>query len=273
MTTKPAVFPADEVSPSRAGSAAPPVLWQMRMSHYNEKARWALDFKGVPHVRRSVLPGAHIARAKRLYGGRTLPAMELGGRVIPDSTRIVAALEELAPQPALYPADPAARERALALEDHFDEELGPHVRRALFHAQLPDAPGTAAALTVGWPAPVRRGYGLAFPLLRVAMRRTMRIDATGAQLGRAKTAAALDQIEAELGPSGYLVGDAFSVADLTAAALLSPLVRPPGFGYPLPARWSDEVEAWRDELAGRPAFSWAGEMYRRHRGASAAINE
>ena len=26
-----------------------PVLWQLEISHYNEKARWALDYKGVAH--------------------------------------------------------------------------------------------------------------------------------------------------------------------------------------------------------------------------------
>ena len=45
--------------------------------------------------------------------------------------------------------------------------------------------------------------------------------------GREKTIAALERLESEIGPSGYLVGDGFTVADLTAAALLFPLVRPP----------------------------------------------
>src|SRR2546430_16684269 len=50
----------------------------------------------------------------------------------------------------------------------------------------------------------------------------------------ARVRAGLDRIVAELGPSGHLVGDAFSVADLTAAALLSPIVLPPEFPYPPP---------------------------------------
>ena len=39
-----------------------PVLWQFTASHYNEKARWALDWKRLPHERRAVLPGPHLAR-------------------------------------------------------------------------------------------------------------------------------------------------------------------------------------------------------------------
>jgi glutathione S-transferase len=43
---------------------------------------------------------------------------------------------------------------------------------------------------------------------------------------------ALDRITVELQPSGYLVGDRFTVADLTAPALFSPLVMPKEFQYP-----------------------------------------
>ena len=38
----------------------------------------------------------------------------------------------------------------------------------------------------------------------------------------------MDKLEADLQPSGYLVGERFSVADLTAASLFTPLVAPPG---------------------------------------------
>jgi glutathione S-transferase len=39
-----------------------PVLWQLQVSHYVEKVRWALDYKHVPHIRRSLLPGVHFGR-------------------------------------------------------------------------------------------------------------------------------------------------------------------------------------------------------------------
>ena len=41
-----------------------PVLWHLEVSHYNEKARWALDYKRVRHVRRAVTP----ARSEILLG-------------------------------------------------------------------------------------------------------------------------------------------------------------------------------------------------------------
>src|SRR5512145_2912686 len=102
------------------------VLWHIEISHYNEKARWALDYKRIPHERRVPMPGLHGFRAMVLTRGaqRRLPVVKLnGGRPIGDSTAIIAALEEYAPEPALYPADPGERARALELEDFFDEQL------------------------------------------------------------------------------------------------------------------------------------------------------
>ena len=57
---------------SGAPGLGPPVFWDLKVSHYNEKARWALDHKRVPHVRRAVEPGRHRAVARRLTGGTTL---------------------------------------------------------------------------------------------------------------------------------------------------------------------------------------------------------
>src|SRR2546423_629963 len=44
---------------------------------------------------------------------------------------------------------------------------------------------------------------------------------------RERILVALDHLESELGSNEYLVGECFSVADLTAAALFYPLVLPP----------------------------------------------
>src|SRR5262249_4433478 len=94
----------------------------------------------------------------------------------------------------------------------------------------------------------------------------------GAQLGREKIVTALDRIEAELQPSGYLVGEHSSVADLTAAALLSPLLSPPEHPYPLPGTLPQACASFPTSVAGHRAFAWASEMYRRHRGTSAEIS-
>ena len=153
-----------------------PVLWQFRHSHFNEKARWALDWKGIPHVRRSLLPGPHIPRVLWMTRQKSLPVLVLEGRIITDSTRIIAALEEARPDPPLYPADAGERRRALELEDFFDEQLGPHIRRSLFHDLLPHTDYAAALVTTDVPAIVRRFYRALFPGIRLVMRADMGID-------------------------------------------------------------------------------------------------
>jgi glutathione S-transferase len=250
---------------------ASPVLWQFKYSHYNEKARWALDFKRIAHTRRSVLPGPHVPRIMWMTGQKSVPVLVLNGKAIADSTRIISALEEMQPDPPLYPRTPAERQRALALEEFFDEELGPYLRRAWFFELLPDADYSAAQLTVGFSAGAQRMYRRLYPLISPIMKMDMGINAAGAEAGRAKVRAALERIEAELQPSGYLVGDRFSVADLTAAALLLPVVMPPEASYPLLRPLPESAAKLRDALMASRACQWAAEMFRKHRGVSAAL--
>ncbi len=144
-----------------------PILWQLEMSHYNEKARWALDFKRIPHVRRALVPGLHLVVARSLTDGaiETTPVLTLDGRSIGDSTAIIAALEERWPQPPLYPADPAERRRALELEEYFDEELGPHLRRALYHELLTRPELVVPLMVRGQRRFIQLLFRLAFPIL------------------------------------------------------------------------------------------------------------
>jgi glutathione S-transferase len=251
-----------------------PMLWQLQISHYVEKVRWALDYKRIPHIRRTLLPGLHLVKAKRLTGNTsTTPVLTIDGRSIGDSTRIIADIEKRWPQPPLYPEDPAQRHRALELEEFFDEELGPHIRRALYHELLPHPERVVPLFTQGRPLATRTVLRVGFPVLRVAMRARFEITAEAAANSRMKMVAAIDRLEREVSSSGYLVGDSFTVADLTAAALLYPVARPPEFPYAmvaednLPATWREFV----DSLGHRPGGQWVTETYRRHRGASAEL--
>jgi glutathione S-transferase len=89
---------------------------------------------------------------------------------------------------------------------------------------------------------------------------------------RATVAAALDRIEQERQGRAYLVGDAFTVADLTAAALLSPLLQPPEIPYPLRVAWPPYLQDYRATLLRHPAAEWATGIYRLHRGESAEVS-
>ncbi len=250
-----------------------PTLWHLDISHFNEKARWALDYKGIPHKRHSVFPGMQPARARMLRGGTsTLPVIDIDGKRIGDSTKIIEELERRWPDPPLYPADASERQRALELEDFFDEHCAHELRRVMFDPMLRQPELMAEA--VGTDR--RRGGGamrLAFPIVNRVVRHKYTVDEDTAEQGRETVVAAMDRIESERGPSGYLVGDSFTVADLTAAAILSPLVRPPEFPYHQvdPARDPEDLKRWRDSLTERPAFNYVLEMYARHRGTTAEV--
>jgi len=249
------------------------VLYHIEISHYNEKARWALDFKHVPHLRKAPPPMLHTLWALALTRRPTFPVLKLDGKTIGDSTRIIEALERRYPDPPLYPEDPAERARALELEDFFDEQLGPYIRRYLFHESLEG--GETDRFIDGAlgssPRAVKTMMRVTSPVARRILKLRYGIDHEAAREARIKTEAALDHLEQELEPSGYLVGDRFTVADLTAAALLFPLVRPPEAPFMIPGPLPESVTRFRDQLSERRGFEWVQEMYRRHRGSSAAV--
>jgi glutathione S-transferase len=89
---------------------------------------------------------------------------------------------------------------------------------------------------------------------------------------RATVNAALDRIEQERQGRAYLVADEFSVADLTAAAMLSPILQPPEIQYPLRLELPAYVQDYRAALLHHPATQWAAGIYRLHRGHSAEVS-
>ncbi|MFA5939706.1 MAG: glutathione S-transferase [Sinimarinibacterium sp.] len=248
-----------------------PLLWHIPLSHFNEKVRWALDYKRIPH-RRRVLGPDYLIRAWRATGHGTLPILWLEGKAIGDSTHIIAALEQRYSEPPLYPHDAAARERALALEDHFDEGLGPAIRAAIVTPLFRHDPDIALrVLTTGMPD---QAYRQLRPLLRIFpayYRLRHRIKESRLEADHAVVSAALDRIEHERAGRAYLVGDTFTVADLTAAALLNPLLQPPEIQYPLQVELPAYVQEYRASLLQHPAAQWAAGVYRQHRGRSAEV--
>jgi glutathione S-transferase len=250
---------------------AAPVLYHIQVSHYNEKARWALDYKRIPHVRRAPPPMMHTLWALAMTRGTTFPVLALNGERIGDSTRIIEALEERYPDPPLYPADADDRRRALELEEFFDEELGPHIRRAMFAELTKDPKAFAQAAAPRGSQVENLIYRTTAPAAGPIIRLRYGIKPDTAELGRRKTQAALDRVSAELQPSGYLVGDRFSVADLTAAALLMPIVWPEEAEYLPRGPFPEGVHRWRESVSEHPAFGWVRDMYSRHRGSSAEV--
>jgi glutathione S-transferase len=192
-------------------------------------------------------------------------------RAIGDSTDIVAECERRCPDNPLYPIDPDRRERALEHEDYFDEQLGPQVR-VLFLDRVMRYP----SVMLGAFAPdlrtlARLGARATFPRLRRQVIAGFGIDEPRLALAHEKLRAAGERFRASVQPNGYLVGSAFSVADLTLASMLSPVVAPEEFPYPQPQRGHQSLAEIREQLATTGLLDWTREIYARHRGVSAEI--
>jgi glutathione S-transferase len=113
------------------------------------------------------------------------------------------------------------------------------------------------------------------PLVRVFpffYRFRHRISDARLDADRATVHAALERIERERQGRVHLVGDAFTVADLTASAMLSPLLQPPGLQYPMGIELPPYLADYRATVLQHPAAQWALEVHRRHRGSSAAVS-
>jgi glutathione S-transferase len=247
-----------------------PLLWHIPLSHFSEKVRWALDHKRIAHNRR-VLGPDYLIRAWRATGRGTLPILFLNGQAIGDSTHIIAALEQRFPDPPLYPDD-AARQRALALEDYFDLQLGPALRAAIITPLFRRDPDIALrVLTTGMP---EKAYQTLRPLKKVFpayYRFRHRIRDAKLESDRVTVNTALERIEQERQGRAHLVGHSFTVADLTAAAMLGVLLQPPEIQYPIRVELPAYLQDYRATLLQHPAMQWATNMYRLHRGHSAEV--
>jgi glutathione S-transferase len=164
--------------------SAPAKLYWFGLSHPGMAAKAMLELKGIPYESVDVLVGAQKVHL-RLAGFRagTVPALKLDGRRVQGSLAIPRALERIAPEPPLYPADPALRARVEEAEAWGERELqnvprllirwgllgDPGLRRWLAEAAGMPAPALAARTSV----PVARYYARAIGADEVAARRAL----------------------------------------------------------------------------------------------------
>jgi glutathione S-transferase len=249
----------------------PPLLLHFRVSHFNEKVRWALDYKQWPHVRRTMVPGFHIVPIRVRTGQNKVPVLRLDGTWMTGSTAIITELERRRPDPPLVPSDRRARERALELVRVFDERIAPDLRRLFWSFYFPHAAAATALATDGASSSARTLWRLSYPMLRPVMRANMGASAKGVAAAAERLPSHFERLEAEIGASGYLVGDHFSIADLTAAAIFAAVVRPAEFSYALPEPVPPELDTWQAPLRERAGGRWVRDIYARHRGPSFEI--
>lgn len=215
-------------------------------SPFSERLRWALTYKGMPHARRAYVPIASEAEHQRATGIATAPVLLADGAVIGDSNRALDWLERTSPRPPLLPEHPSARAQVRAWEAFASETLAPYARLG--------AIGRFKKLNL---QPLADHFAAKYHWSEDAEQR-----------GLAFLEEVLPDLARGSAGGGYLVGDAFTRADLTVATMLATI-----FGHPDDEHF--ELDARMrpmfglplgDDPALAPLRRWRDEMYRRHRG-------
>ena len=241
-------------------------LHQFEFSHFNEKARWALAFKGVPHSRTSYLPGPHMPAIKKLSGQTQTPVLENDENYTAGSADIIAYLEETHSEPSLYPNDAGDLSRALTLQQEMDDQLGPAVRTVIFSGLINEPNYLVNMFGRSKSVVKRKLYRATFPLAKRLIAKGNGVDEPG-NIDRCfnEVHAWLDQLQANLAGNDYLVGHQFSIADLTAASLLAPIanVAHPDMQRPQPIPAS--VQRILDQFSEHSTIHWVQRTYKNHR--------
>jgi glutathione S-transferase len=230
-------------------------LYQFAISHYCEKVRWALDYKGINYQAINLLPGQHVTTVRKLGAGvSSVPVIVHDGQCIQGSACILDYLDETFPERPLTPSDSTARDLALAWEKRMDDELGPAVRCFSYHYFLQRPKLVTPMLTAGTPFYNRYLLRLAFSRVDEVMRKWMNINEKTANTARQTMERYLTELAAAYQSSPWLAGDSFSRADITAAAFLAPLFQPPQYPVPwpnpkrIPAPVQDWLAQWQPQL-------------------------
>jgi len=241
-------------------------LYVFSISHYSERARWALELSGRPFQVRVLTPGLHLVTMRRLRAKRTYVPLLVGGDLkIQGSDRILdwlvseGGLEQLdAPLPE--------RERARALEAQLDADVGHALRRLLYAPLLQHERRLVHDM---WTRDAPAWHGAALWLMWPVVSRQVRAmyDCTPAGIARATDDfdRCWQQLEDRLADRPYLLGDRFTRTDLSAAALLAPLVHPREHPFRWPNPLPASVQPLYDRYAGRPLWRWVERVYADHR--------
>ena len=233
------------------------------ISHYCEKARWALERAGIPYREERHVQGIHRIAARRAGGGQTVPVLVTPEVTLGESEDILRWVDErLAPERRLFPVEPEERAEVERLSRRFDERIGPHGRRFMYMKVLPYRDMTLEVNNQGVARWEDRALRLGWPLATRYLAKALDMRPGVEVEDEAVVWEDLDLV-GELLADGrrHLCGDRFTAADLTFAALSAAVVAPPVYGVDLPQpdglppELRDFVLRVRDHPAGRYALA------------------
>lgn len=211
-------------------------------SHPSLAVRLMLERKGVEHKRFDLVPVVSkvVLRAAR-FPGVTVPALKLDGRRVQGTRAIAETLDELRPEPPLWPADAEKRAKVDELERWADGQLQEIPRRALWWALSQDkSPLASYSEGARLGVPVGLAVKTAPPVIALARRFN---GATDDQVRQdlSDLPGALDRVDAAIA-DGTIGGEQPNVADYQVATSVRLLMT---------------VEDLRPKVEGRPAGALA----------------
>ena len=251
-----------------------PILYVFNISHYCEKARWALDYFGIDHEVRHVMVGAHRHIAKKL-GAKpgSVPFLQTDDGVISGSSAIIDWCEDhnTGKRTSLSGIDP---EEVRAIEERLDDIVGVHVRRFYYSDALINEPASVRPIfSSGLPMWQRAAVTLGWSRIVPLMIKSMDLGVEQGQQSRTVIEAELDWLDGLLADGRpYLHGNQWTRADLTAAALLGPVVTPKEHPMVHAVVFPKGVLKPMQDWAQRPALQFVSRMYSTHRICQASSN-
>ena len=194
-------------------------LYVVHGSHPCATVERALQLKGIPYRTVELPPAMHAPIQRVLFGQRTVPGLRLDGERITGSRAILARLEQLQPDPPLFPADREARARVEEAERWGDETFQPVGRRVLWFA-LRRNPQAALSYSehskLPMPAAVAR---LSLPLIARAEFALNRVTDEAVRADLDALPGYLDRIDGWIG-EGVIGAESPNAADLQIASTL-----------------------------------------------------
>ena len=248
-----------------------PNLHLFAISHYCEKARWALDYLGVNYTPVYLPPGMHIVVAEKLGAPlSTVPILSANGAVVQGSSAIIDWAESYLVheeghlgKASLSPGNDQAGE----MEQRLDQILGVHSRRYYYSEALVEYPGSVKPMFLqGLPARYQAIVERSWDTVSRMMIEQMDLGEAQGLESQALIQAELDWLDDQLSHGrSFLVSNQLSRLDITAASLLAIFVKPAEHPTYSELSIPPRLGQWVAEQQERPCIKWAREIYRTHR--------
>ncbi len=205
------------------------------ISHYCEKARWALERAGLPYREEPHVQGLHRLYARRAGGGSTVPVLVTPEGAIGESAGIIAWVDRRLPPEHRLVADGATSPELASICERLDERLGPHGRRLIYVRMFEQPEVMLRFNNQGVPHWEARALRAALPFAKRFIDHALDIT-PGIEISDEATVwEEFDWVAGMLEDGRpFLLGDRFTAADLTFAALAAPVVLPSDYGVRLP---------------------------------------